>query len=107
MSLLDELTVSIGLAVPDLLRIIVTAPKRYKVYTIPKRNGGVRIIAQPSRELKVLQRFLLDRYLRKYPIHPAAMAYERGRNIFENAAQHIDNSVFLKLDFEAFFPSIK
>jgi RNA-directed DNA polymerase len=107
MSLLNEFTISLGLAIPDLVRIISTAPKRYKVYSIPKKHGGVRIIAQPSRELKVLQRFVLDRYLRRYPIHPAAMAYERGRNIYENAVQHAAHDVFLKLDFEAFFSSIK
>jgi len=107
MTLLDELTISIGLTVPDLIRIISTAPRRYKVYSIPKRHGGTRIIAQPSRELKVLQRLLLEKYLRRFPVHPAAMAYERGKNIYDNAAHHARNDVFLKPDFEAFFPSIK
>lgn len=107
MSLLHELTVATGFAAPDLVRIIASAPKRYKVYGIPKKHGGTRIIAQPSRELKVLQRFLLKQYLSKYPIHPAAMAYVIGRNIFENAERHSKSSVFLKMDFQDFFPSIK
>ena len=37
-------------------RIIVSAPYRYKVYSIPKRSGGVRVIHHPTPELKVIQR---------------------------------------------------
>ena len=107
MSILAELTVETGVPISDLLRIIVTAPRRYKVYLIPKKDAGYRTIAQPSRELKVLQRFLLSRYLGEYPIHPAAMAYVKGRNIYENAAAHAGHNVFLKLDFKEFFPSIR
>ncbi|EAQ0837164.1 RNA-directed DNA polymerase, partial [Salmonella enterica] len=28
------------------------APKKYKVYYIPKRGAGFRVIAQPTKELK-------------------------------------------------------
>lgn len=107
MSILTDLTTETGIAISDLLRIIATAPRRYKIYQIPKKHAGSRTIAQPSRELKVLQRFLLDRYLSKYPVHPSAMAYVKGRNIYENAASHVDHNVLLKLDFKDFFPSIR
>jgi RNA-directed DNA polymerase len=106
-SLIHKPNVSLGLAVPDLERIIETAPKRYKVYPIAKKNGGFRVIAQPSRELKVLQRFVMEKYLKHFPVHELAMAYAKGRNIYDNAAWHASNLIFLKLDFEGFFPSIK
>ena len=36
-----------------------TAPKKYKVYTIPKRSSGYRVIAHPSKSLKEKQKFLV------------------------------------------------
>jgi len=65
--LLLALSVEFGLGTADLLRIIGTAPARYKVYSIPKRNGGARVIAQPSRELKDIQRFILRTLYLNYP----------------------------------------
>jgi RNA-directed DNA polymerase len=105
-SLLLALSVEFGLGTNDLLRIINTAPARYKVYSIPKRNGGIRIIAQPSRELKDIQRFVLRNTLSKLPVHPSAMGYVTGRNIHANAHAHIRARCILKLDFKDFFPSI-
>src|SRR5258708_32226067 len=105
-NLLRELSIELGLGSNDLLRIIATAPARYKVFQIPKRRGGMRTIAQPSRELKAIQRFILDKILSKLPVHPAAAAYVTGRNIAENAIAHVKSRVVLKLDFSDFFPSI-
>jgi hypothetical protein len=62
----------------DILRIVRNAPVRYKTYTIQKRNGGDRIISQPARELKALQRLLVDGLLYHLPVHPAATAYIPG-----------------------------
>jgi RNA-directed DNA polymerase len=90
-----------------LLRLISTAPIRYKQYTIPKRRGGVRVIAQSSREVKAIQRYLLDTKLATFPIHDAATGYVKKQNILQNAMRHQHNRVILKLDFVDFFPSIK
>lgn len=107
MSLLDELVAHLRIGPFDLLRIISTAPARYKQYTIPKRSGGLRTIAQPSRELKALQRYVLQSKLCQFPVHDAATGYVKGKNIFYNADTHRNNSVIMKLDFTDFFPSIK
>jgi retron-type reverse transcriptase len=107
MSLILELVEHFGLGVSDLQRIIDSAPARYKVYEIPKRHGGSRIIAQPSSEIKALQRFILETKLSIFPIHAQAMAYVRGKNIYENAVTHVSSAAILKLDFQNFFPSIK
>jgi RNA-directed DNA polymerase len=107
MSLIHELVVHFRVSPSDLLRIISTAPVRYKQYTIPKRKGGERIIAQPSREVKALQRYILDHKLSTLPVHPAATGYVKGQNILQNAAYHQHNRVILKLDFVDFFLSIK
>ena len=105
--LLHELSAEFGISTKDLVRIIMSGPQRYKVYEIPKRNGGIRVIAQPARDLKILQRYLLDTKLSLLPVHPAATGYVHGRNIAHNARLHVHGRFVLKLDFENFFPSIK
>lgn len=105
--LLQELSAELGIGPADLLRIITTAPVRYKVYQIPKRRGGARTIAQPSRDLKLIQRFILRNKLVKFPVHAAALGYVVGKNIRDNAQLHKNNRIILKLDFADFFPSLK
>lgn len=90
----------------EIRRLVATAPERYKVYSIPKRNGKRRIIAQPAKEVKLAQNILIDKLLRDLPVHDAAMAYVRGRSIYQNAERHCGNFQLLKYDFENFFPSI-
>jgi RNA-directed DNA polymerase len=102
MSLLEEMSVHFRIAPADLLRIIDTAPARYKQYTIPKRSGGTRTIAQPSREVKALQRYIMTTKLSEFPIHNAATGYIKHRNILYNAEYHQHGRVILKLDFENF-----
>jgi hypothetical protein len=104
--LLQKLSADLAIGMSDLQRIIDTAPKRYKIYTIPKRSGGTRIIAQPARDLKIIQRYLLDTVLRRLPVHRASMAYVQGRSIAKNAHMHVESDYVLKLDFREFFPSI-
>ncbi len=106
MDIVHFLTVEMGLGPRSALRLIETAPERYKVYTIPKRSGGVREIAHPASELKVVQRAIVDRFLRALPVHPAATAYVKGSSIRINAARHAENGPILKFDFREFFPSI-
>jgi hypothetical protein len=91
----------------DILRIISNAPERYVRYTIPKRSGGKRNIAQPARELKVLQRALIEIYSEKLPVHRAATAYRKGMSIRDNAVAHAENGPILKIDFVNFFNSIR
>ncbi|MGH6734581.1 MAG: retron St85 family RNA-directed DNA polymerase [Methyloceanibacter sp.] len=106
-TLLRMLSSETGLSHEDLQRIIRTAPSRYKVFTIKKRAGGTREIAQPARELKVLQRVLIAKILDRLPIHEAATAYRRHRSIRDNASPHSGHGPILKMDFKDFFPSIR
>jgi hypothetical protein len=95
-----------GLGEHDILRIVGNAPVRYKTYIIPKRNGGERVISQPARELKALQRAISEEILSRLPVHSAATAYRTGVSIKANAAAHVKNGPILKYDFKDFFPSI-
>lgn len=77
-----------------------------KIY-ISKRNGGTRIVYQPSTKLKTIQYWLIDRVFKNLPIHEAAAAYVKEKSILWNAYEHRNSKYFLKLDFKNFFPSIK
>lgn len=96
----------LGLGMHDLFQLVASAPRRYKVYEIEKKSGGTRTIAQPSRELKVVQRYLVDKHLCNLRVHPSASAYRIGTSIRDNAQQHVASSIILKLDFENFFNSV-
>lgn len=83
---------------------LAKAPLKYKVFAIPKRTHGHRIIAQPARELKRYQRAFIN-YI-EFPIHDCASAYIKNRSIKNNAEHHKENSFLLKMDLENFFNSI-
>lgn len=81
-------------------------PLKYKVYKIPKRYSGVRIIAQPTPEVKEIQRKLVGFLRTRLRIHNCATAYEAGKGIKENALKHVKNQYLLKMDLANFFNSI-
>ncbi len=88
--------------------LIRSSPYRYKVYQIPKRSGGgMRTIAQPAKEVKKIQYWVIENIFPDFPVHQAAAAYVPGKNILKNAEKHSDKPYLLKLDFQDFFPSIK
>lgn len=92
----------------ELIVLIATASSRYKVHYIEKRGGrGRREIAQPTKEIKFVQRLLVKYELAALPIHDAAVAYRSGLSIADHARPHALGRYLLKLDFKDFFPSIK
>ena len=87
--------------------LIDTAPFRYKIHWIEKRGGrGKRLIAQPTREIKYLQRKLIVQEFSGVELSPAAVGYREGRSILNHAAPHGNSRYLLKLDFKDFFPSL-
>ena len=78
--------------------------RKYKLFFIPKKKGGMRAIAQPSKEIKSFQRTFLS--VVKLPTSSVVYSYKEGKNIFQNASLHRENKYFLKLDFDNFFNSI-
>ena len=91
----------------ELVVLIATAPTRYKDHYISKRNGrGKRLISQPTKEIKFLQRLLVKYELADLPMHEAAMAYRKGISTKQHATQHASSRYLLKLDFRDFFLSL-
>lgn len=108
MDLLRDISREFSLSKADLEVLIDTAPQRYKVYFIDKRGGkgkGKRRIAQPSYELKKVQRYCVSILSEWCSVHEAAAAYIPGKNIKLNADKHKDSRFLLKIDFKNFFNS--
>lgn len=98
-----------ALGVPDhhLNRLILRAPHTYKIYTIPKKNKGRRTIAQPAKETKYIQHWLMSNIFNALPLHDCATAYRKNASIKHNAELHASNAYLSKFDFKDFFTSIK
>lgn len=105
-NVLTLLNFELGLGATDAMRLIRSAPKRYKRFSIPKRTGGKREIAQPASELKVVQSVIVEKILSGLPVHPSATAYVEGSSIRINALRHAANGPIKKFDFKDFFPSL-
>lgn len=105
--LVETLSQRSGVSTSKISRVAATASKRYKVYTIPKRSGGTRLIEHPSRELKAIQRWLSAYIIDNLNVHASATAYQKGCSIGSNARIHANSNFTLRLDFKDFFPSFK
>ena len=106
--LLNRLSVAALLSQDELMTLVRSAPHRYKEFQVPKRAPGqFRTIAQPAKEVKVLQYWVMKTILSKFEIHAAAKAYCHGLSIVDNARPHTRGKYLLKMDFKDFFPSLK
>ncbi|MFM0610187.1 retron St85 family RNA-directed DNA polymerase [Paraburkholderia sediminicola] len=107
MDLAQKIQEALGVTDEQLTRLVARAPYAYKVYEIAKRSGGSRTIAQPARETKFIQTWLIEHVFNVLPVHESATAYAKGSSILKNAEAHKSNRFIAKFDFANFFPSIK
>ncbi|MCP4650482.1 MAG: RNA-directed DNA polymerase [PVC group bacterium] len=101
-SFAEKIRLSTGL----IYKLYKYSDKHYKIFSIPKKSGGHRIIRAPSKPLKAIQAWILRNILSHVGIIDHATGFRNGTNILDNAAFHIDNRYFLIYDLEDFFPSI-
>ncbi|UXF72560.1 retron St85 family RNA-directed DNA polymerase [Stenotrophomonas maltophilia] len=104
--LISNVAALVGVSSASCRRIANGAHRRYKVFTIAKRGGGRRVVAQPAREVKAVQRAVCQLLSENLPVHDSATAYKAGTSIAANAAAHAGAQFLTKLDFSDFFPSI-
>ncbi|MHA7286566.1 reverse transcriptase family protein [Arthrobacter sp. MDT3-44] len=79
----------------------------YTEFRIPKgRNGALRIIAAPSRDLGKLQRSILDNILSAPQRASQSFAYHRGVSVTDCARVHSPARWLVKLDLKDFFGSV-
>lgn len=80
-----------------------SASIRYKKYEVEKRTGGMRLIEQPARSVKTLQRLVSKLVFSKLPVHDCAKGYIRDVSIRDNAEKHSGFRFSLRVDIKDFF----
>ena len=103
---LEELREKIGTNKKFFYRVLYSDDKLYKEITIPKRNGGSRVLNVPNTALKGMQRWILDNILYKVQSDPSATGFIPRKSIVLNASTHLRKKYILKMDIRDFFPSI-
>lgn len=102
------LAILLGVTVTDIEMALelLRQNQGYRMFTIPKRSGGLREINAPVPRVKALQKAILDRILHSFQIHFAVHGFERGRSIVTNAQVHMNfaNAVF-NMDLKDAFPT--
>ena len=63
--------------------------KKYFSFSIPKKNGDLRIINSPEKGLKEFQKAIALILQANYVAHPNAMGFVNGKSILNNATVHI------------------
>ena len=80
--------------------------RRYKTFYIPKKNGKLREISAPNRNLKDILYYLNMMLGEVYQAGPSAMGFVKGRSIVDNANLHVGQNYVLNLDLSDFFTSV-
>ncbi len=88
-------------------QLSIHSDKYYKIFTVPKKSGGLRTICQPSKKLKGLQSWILVNILNKLKVSGSCKGFEKGTSTVDNALPHKDANAILTLDLKDFFPTVK
>jgi len=78
---------------------------RYRHFTVPKSDGGVRELAEPGVDLKEIQHNIIENYLKRQRPHRAAVGYRKGMSIADHVWPHAGARTVVTADIEDFFPS--
>lgn len=104
--LIEHLSDSLILTESFISELADNSCEYYNKFSVPKKSGGTRVVYQPNKELKLLQRVIHDDFLRKLTVHSSCAAYTEGSSVKKNAERHKENNFLLRLDFVDFFKSI-
>jgi len=107
MSDLDDFAKEARLSKDTIYRLSKYSTEYYKIYEIPKKSGGVRLIAQPSRMMKGIQGWILVKILNKLTPSVNSTGFRKGYNLLRNAMPHVGAVEILNLDIKDFFHSTK
>lgn len=107
-STMDEMSRETRVSIDMLRYLTYRTDFLYKEYKIIKKGKSkkYRVIAQPCRELKAIQGWILRNILDKLRPSPFSKGFEKGESILSNAVPHIGSNFILNIDLEDFFPSI-
>lgn len=74
---------------------------------IAKADGSARLLESPKRELKDMQRQVLQHILHPIPLSGAAHGFRPGHSVLTAARAHVGRAVVVRLDLEAFFATVR
>lgn len=79
----------------------------YRKFSIRKKNGKTRELAEPLPSLKEIQDWILENILSSVKVSKYAKAYVKNKSLIENVKYHKGRKAILALDILNFFGSIK
>jgi RNA-directed DNA polymerase len=92
----------------------IPSQSKYISFTIPKRNGGIRVIKAPVDQLRNLQKRLAELLnecfeeisTKDKPKHSLSHGFRKNHSIITNAKNHKNRRHVFNIDLQDFFPSI-
>lgn len=99
---------ALGIPYSQLRKMVYPTPP-YKHFVLTKRDGSPRVIAEPRKRLKIIQKkILVFLEQRSGAIRPVVHGFMAKRSIVTNARVHCSSNIhhILNLDLQDFFPSI-
>jgi RNA-directed DNA polymerase len=102
----ESLPARLGLRSEAFQGLLRNAPRMYYTKRDTKKSGGTRIIEVPHKDLRRIQRKLLDSVLVSLPLDPSFYAV-KGSNTKMAVLPHTRKPVVLCLDIADFYPSIR
>ncbi len=79
---------------------------RYNYFKIKKKRGGYREIMSPSKDLKYIQKWILENVLINYKLQESCKGFRKGISIKDNALPHERADVILKIDLLKYYDTI-
>ena len=58
--------------------------KRYSYFKLKKQRGGYREIASPSKDLKFIQKWILNNILENFPLNDSCIGFRKGHPLFRS-----------------------
>lgn len=90
----------------ELLRFIYRMDEHYTRFRRKKSSGEFRVLAAPNKQLKLVQKALVKKYLQKIPLPEECTGFRPGMSILSNALPHCGKRFVFNTDIEDFFGSI-
>ena len=97
----------VGIDFQYLCRMAYGTEHFYRIFSIPKKSGGIREISEPLPDLKYVQNWILHNILNYVAVSKYAKAYIKRQSIKQNVRFHRGQKVLVSMDVKDFFPSIK
>jgi retron-type reverse transcriptase len=103
---LSELASRIGMSEQELLKFVRNIGSHVRIKNVPKPNGKMRRIYQPSSSLKLALKIINVQLLQLIDLPQTLQGGIPGTSTLSNASMHLNQLAVVNLDIKDFFPSI-